>query len=226
MEQCSCASEQFTCHAEFGCVCRHGFSGADCLTRTSESSAIAREADTNTAGIAWGVVIVLILCGVIVMVMLHYRRRVRNLKTVIADVEYHANPPGQPDRNHFDNPVYAFNDNAQLLNNLRPTKPSNMERLKRTLQPHQLVGGVPVGTAAGGASSSEQSSESSGRAGAYSVEYNSEMTQKNMNADLTNPNLYHSIDDNSEEHVYDEIKQKEGYKEPGKSMAGECPFGC
>lgn len=42
------------------------------------------------------------------------------------------------------------------------------------------------------------------------------MTQKNLNADLTNPNLYHSIDDNSEEHVYDEIKQKEGYKEPGK----------
>lgn len=218
MEQCACPSAQFTCHAEFGCVCRHGFSGADCLKLTRVSEPFAHEPDSNTAGVAWGVVIVLILCGVIVMVMLHYRRRLRNLKTVIADVEYHAHPPGHPpDRNHFDNPVYAFNDNAQLLNNLRPNKPSNMERLKRTLQPQHLVGGA---AAAAGASSSEQSSEGSGRAGAYSVEYNTEMTQKNMNADLTNPNLYHSIDDNSEEHVYDEIKQKEGYKEPGK--CGNC----
>lgn len=36
-----------------------------------------------------------------------------------------------------------------------------------------------------------------------------------MNADQTNPNVYHSIGDNNEEHVYDEIKQKEGYKDPG-----------
>lgn len=42
------------------------------------------------------------------------------------------------------------------------------------------------------------------------------MLQKNMNADLTNPNVYHSIDENNEEHVYDEIKQKEGYKDPGE----------
>lgn len=41
-----------------------------------------------------------------------------------------------------------------------------------------------------------------------------------MNADLTNPNVYHSIDENSEEHVYDEIKQKEGYKDPGKHDTG------
>lgn len=40
------------------------------------------------------------------------------------------------------------------------------------------------------------------------------MTQKNKDADSTNPNFYSSIDD---EHVYDEIKQKEGYKDPGKS---------
>lgn len=41
------------------------------------------------------------------------------------------------------------------------------------------------------------------------------MLQKNMNADQTNPNVYHSIGENNEEHVYDEIKQKEGYKDPG-----------
>lgn len=53
-------------------------------------------------------------------------------------------------------------------------------------------------------------------AGAYSVNYNNDiMAQKNLKADLTNPNVYHSIDENNEEHVYDEIKQKEGYKDPG-----------
>lgn len=42
------------------------------------------------------------------------------------------------------------------------------------------------------------------------------MAQKNLKADLTNPNVYHSIDENNEEHVYDEIKHKEGNKDPGK----------
>lgn len=41
------------------------------------------------------------------------------------------------------------------------------------------------------------------------------MTQKNKDADLTNPNLYSIID----EHVYDEIKHKEGYRDPGKSFS-------
>lgn len=43
------------------------------------------------------------------------------------------------------------------------------------------------------------------------------MLQKNLNADMTNPNVapeYHSIDDNFEDHVYDEIKGKDGY--PGE----------
>lgn len=35
---------------------------------------------------------------------------------------------------------------------------------------------------------------------------------KNKDADATNPNLYHCIeDDNKLDHVYDEIKHKEGY---------------
>lgn len=51
-------------------------------------------------------------------------------------------------------------------------------------------------------------------AGAYSIDYNTDMLQKNLNADMTNPNVYHSIDENFEDHVYDEIKQKDGYN-PG-----------
>lgn len=48
------------------------------------------------------------------------------------------------------------------------------------------------------------------------------MAQKNLKADLTNPNVYHSIDENNEEHVYDEIKHKEGNKDPGESV--QCKF--
>lgn len=51
-------------------------------------------------------------------------------------------------------------------------------------------------------------------AGAYSINYNTDMLQKNLNADMTNPNVYNSIDDNFEDHVYDEIKGKDGY--PGE----------
>lgn len=53
--------------------------------------------------------------------------------------------------------------------------------------------------------------------GSYSINYNHDLLNKNMNADMTNPNVYNGIDSLKEEHVYDEIKQKEGYKDPGKS---------
>lgn len=42
------------------------------------------------------------------------------------------------------------------------------------------------------------------------------MLQKNFHADMTNPNVYHSIDENNVEHVYDEIKHKEGQRDPGQ----------
>lgn len=43
------------------------------------------------------------------------------------------------------------------------------------------------------------------------------MLAKNLNADLTNPNVYNPYEDPLKvEHVYDEIKQKEGYNNPGK----------
>lgn len=33
---------------------------------------------------------------------------------------------------------------------------------------------------------------------------------------MTNPNLYHSIDEVTKDHVYDEIKHKEGYNNLGE----------
>lgn len=81
----------------------------------------------------------LTLVGVIIFVLLYFRRRVQNLKTEIAHVQYIADPLSQPDRHHFDNPVYAFQptpaqviaaDSTTLLNNLRPNKLSNLDRYK------------------------------------------------------------------------------------------------
>lgn len=47
------------------------------------------------------------------------------------------------------------------------------------------------------------------------MDYNQDMSEKNLQADLTNPNLYHCIDE-KDYHVYDEIKNKDGYKENGE----------
>lgn len=155
--------------------------------------------ESNSAGVAWGVTVSLLFVAVIILVLMYYRRRIRDLKTTIADVEFHANPQTQPDRHHFDNPVYAFQtagntDNTQLLNNLRPSKPTNLERYKLGI--------------------SDTDSNASSRAGTYSVNFNSDTSQKNYNADMTNPNVYQFIDENNGEHVYDEIVQKEAYKDP------------
>lgn len=100
--------------------------------------------------------------------------------------------------------MYAFapqSDSATLLNNairndLRNTKPSNLDRYKLGLD--------------------DDSSCASSRAGTYSINFNTDMGQKNLNADLTNPNFYHSIEPGNSEHVYDEIKHKEGYKDIGE----------
>lgn len=85
-------------------------------------------------------IVALTLVGVIIFLSLYFRRRVRNLKTEIAHVQYIADPPSQPDRHHFDNPVYAFqpststsvvSDSSTLLNNLRSShKPLNLSRGK------------------------------------------------------------------------------------------------
>lgn len=92
----------------------------------------------NSASIVLGMMVALTLVGVIIFMSLYFRRRVRNLKTEIAHVTYIADPPSQPDRHHFDNPVYAYqpstsshSDSSTLLNNLRASnKPSNLSRGK------------------------------------------------------------------------------------------------
>lgn len=134
MSLCDCSS-QFVCHAAKGCVCRKGYTGKDCETSSEDAQKIESEREsTRSSGATWGVVVALILVATIVLLVLYYKRRERTLKKVISSVEYHANPESPLDRNHFDNPVYLTNDNAQLLK-FPPfgDKPTNLERLKRGL---------------------------------------------------------------------------------------------
>lgn len=207
IESCSCKSTQFVCHVAHGCVCRQGFMGELCdISTSAKRSQEPESASNNAASLTWGIVVAVILVCIIFAVLFYYRRRVANLKTEIAHVQYIADPTSLPDRHHFDNPVYAFqppaNDSTTLLNNairndLRNSKPSNLDRYK--------LGYLD-----------DDSSVGSSRAGTYSINFNTDTSQKNMNADLTNPGIYHSIDQPISEHVYDEIKHKEGYKETGK----------
>lgn len=201
METCNCPSQQFACHVSYGCVCRQGFTGKNCDVAVISERIAERNIETSSTGVTFGIVVAVLLVAVIIVLLLYFKRRVQNLKTEIAHVQYIADPQSLPDRHHFDNPVYAFNpaanDNTHLLNNairndLRNTKPSNLDRYKSSMI-------------------DDDSSCGSSRAGTYSINYN--INEKNNNADLTNPNFYHSIDIANSEHVYDEIKQKEGYKE-------------
>lgn len=136
--ECACPNNKFVCHAAHGCICRQGFTGEDCSKSKHDAQEQVKE-DSNSAGVAWGVTLSLLFVAVIVFVIMYYRRHIRGLKATIADVEYHANPQLQPDRHHFDNPVYAFqpstsqpnSDSSTLLNNLRSShKPSNLGRGK------------------------------------------------------------------------------------------------
>lgn len=137
----------------------------------------------------WGVSFIILFIVIIMAILLYYRRRVANLKAVVHVVRYMSDDP-----RNFDNPVYQYQPSVNtdtstllhrngVLNNLRQTRPSNMDRLNNF----------------------DHDSNSSGRAAAYSLQYDPElMNQKNHDADMTNPNLYSSIDD----HLYDEIKLK------------------
>ncbi|XP_073841078.1 multiple EGF like domains draper isoform X3 [Musca autumnalis] len=199
MRSCQCASPNFVCQATDGCVCRKGFTGPNCDLTKAEQHIQEAERDTGRAGLAWGLSLAILFVAIIIAVIFYYRRRVSNLKTEIAHVQYISDPTqGWPDRHNFDNPVYgmqANNSETRLLNNLRP-KINNLN-----------IGGEMYA----------DDSNASSRAGTYSINYNHDMFAKNFNADLTNPTVYNSLEGLKEEHVYDEIKQKEGYKDPVKN---------
>lgn len=141
------------------------------------------------AGTIWAVFLSLLFIGIIFTVLFYYRRRVANLEKNFNHVVKYMSE----DTTNFDNPVYNYQTGSAaastllhrngVMNDLRHTKPSNMDRLNNF----------------------DHDSNSSGRAGAYSLRYDPQlMNQKNHEADLTNPNF--------EDHLYDEIKLKGGFR--------------
>lgn len=172
------------------------------------------------SGWVWLVVLLLVAASAVIgSVFLYFKRRVATLKTEILAVQYSADPQAYPDRHHFDNPVYAFqgpgpgpgsssNNNARInLNNF--VKPNNLQG-----QFQQLM-------ASGGGGDSSGSSTASGRAGNYAMNIDSDLSMKNLDADLTNPILYNNGSvcagpSDDIDHVYDEIKYKDECKDYGK----------
>lgn len=200
MEPCECKNDFFTCHAVQGCVCRRGYTGVNCDEQLFAQS--IQEKDESGHGVVMGSVFVLIfVLAATFGAWMYHRRRVADLKNEIAQVHYTSEPASSPDRNQFDNPVYAYQgsskfddgtttllNNFQFRNNLGTTKKNNNERAKLGL--------------------SNCTDDEDDCKGAYGLEFD----LKNKDADMGNPNLnvYHSIDEldgKKIEHVYDEIKQ-------------------
>lgn len=79
--------------------------------------------DVNEEGklsrLVWNVAIVFLLVGVIAAVSLYYRRRIRNLRTTIHDVEFHARP------RNFENPGYvdSTHNNPKCLRMAEQSEP-------------------------------------------------------------------------------------------------------
>ncbi|XP_060660311.1 protein draper isoform X5 [Drosophila nasuta] len=202
MHSCDCPSSNFQCHAAQGCVCRRGYTGENCDELIASQRVAESVQESSNAGVALSLVLLTIFMAIICAVFLYYRRRVSNLKTEIAHVHYthETNGGGWPPANHnFDNPVYGMHPETSLLpSHLRP-------KMNNFNQNGSLTADYG------------DDSNASSRVGSYSINYNHELLNKNLNADLTNPNVYNAIGDSlKEEHVYDEIKQKEGYKDPVK----------
>ncbi|VEN60298.1 unnamed protein product, partial [Callosobruchus maculatus] len=95
MTPCECENDNFMCHAAQGCVCKHGFGGKHC----EESNLLPRTSEVMERGTGYGVIVAVIMITIIVftiftLVVFYYRRRVTNLQTEMAHVQYTADPNG------------------------------------------------------------------------------------------------------------------------------------
>lgn len=95
MKPCECKNDNFFCHPAEGCVCKHGYAGQNC----EESNILSRVHEPINHGSDYGVVVAVIMVSIVfltivLLLIFYYRRRVANLKTEIAHVQYIADPLG------------------------------------------------------------------------------------------------------------------------------------
>lgn len=131
----------------------------------------------------------LVAMCLIILLITYYRRRVANLKAEFNHVvKYMTEEPAQPNESYqvsIQSDYSTLLHSNKVMNNLRETKPSNVHQLNNFNGDDSNLG--------------DQASYA-----AYSPDY---LNHKNMEADSTNPDLYHSIEDISKDHLYDEINK-------------------
>lgn len=163
---------------------------------------------------------VILFTVITTLLVVYYLRRISNLKTEIAHVQYISDPSkgGWSNEHNFDNPVYDLESNSEsrLLNNFSQ-KFNNLNR--GTCSSVSSIVGSEV--------YNEEFHTNSDKGLFYIIYilnisicvlyqlYIAGTLAKNLDADLTNPRMYNTLDGLKEEHVYDEIKHKDCSKDPG-----------
>ncbi|KAI9585727.1 protein draper-like [Glossina fuscipes] len=188
---CSCPSPNFACDAIQGCKCRDDFTGENCDVPTVGQHIQGANLHYAHARIAWGSALAILFAVIIIVVVCYYQNQVSNLKTEIAYVQYTGDPTC-PDHRNFNNPAYGLANihGRCLLNNVKP-KINNVSRGRTEFYIEDSY-----------ASSKDE-------AASYPINYNDVMLAKNLNFDLTNLNLYKSLNFSKEEHEPRKI-----FKEP------------